>query len=41
MFNHKWYWDDVGTHQINHRLTYLGLHNKYGRYQWEDGTQMG
>ena len=36
----NWFWDPAATYQINHRLVYIGLHNKYGRYQWTDGSEL-
>ena len=40
MLSTEWYWDDVGTYQHQHRVIYLGLHNKYGHYQWTDNTRL-
>lgn len=35
-----WFWDPAGTYQTNHRAFYIGLNNKYGRYEWTDGSQL-
>jgi hypothetical protein len=40
MFSTDWFWDRAGTVQSNGRLVFIGLHNKYGRYEWTDGTQL-
>ena len=33
-----WFWDPASTYQQNHRVVFIGLHNKYGVYRWTDDS---
>ena len=37
----EWFWDPTATFQANHRLIFIGLHNKHGEYEWTDGSRLG
>ena len=37
----EWFWDETATYQANHRLIFIGLHNKHGDYEWTDGSRLG
>ncbi|KAK2157989.1 hypothetical protein LSH36_179g02007 [Paralvinella palmiformis] len=41
MLANDWYWDKAAAFHSTTRLIFIGLHNKYGSYQWTDGSQLG
>lgn len=39
-FSTDWFWDPVASFQINHRVIYIGLIDRDGKYIWKDNTPL-